>query len=162
MRPTVHRISRGSLTVSTFPRTHLATSGSGATNASRARANGLEALKRLTVRGLFLGAILQLAASVVVASTFNELGGGALLREGPPPQCAAPVAVISLAGMGLLTGDQIDALSFGDDFTVGLTHVLTFSVDASAIGTAGTGVAFEVTRVAHARAGSEPGPDTPP
>jgi hypothetical protein len=50
---------------------------------------------------------------------------------------------IPAAAIGLLPGDEIDALSFGDDPIMGL-HSLTFSVDPIAIGVGGSGVAFEV------------------
>ncbi len=122
----------------TFPRIRPAARSS-------SPASGPASRGRSTLRALFLGAVSQLVVCTAMASTFNGLGGAGLLTEGPPPQCEEPVVVITLADMGLQLGDQIDALSFGDDLFVGFTHVLTFSVDAVAAGASGTGVEFEVT-----------------
>lgn len=69
---------------------------------------------------------------------------GDLLTEGTPFP-AAPVVAIGAGAIGLVAGDEIDALSFGDDVAIAGFHVLVFSVDPAAVGVLGTGVDFEVT-----------------
>ena len=92
------------------------------------------------------------------ASTFSQLSAGeitpvpapgvdALLGEAVTgsPACTAPLVRYSLARLGLVPGDEIDALSFGDDAAIGQRHVLTFSVDEVSVGGVGSGVDREVT-----------------
>ena len=67
--------------------------------------------------------------------------GGDLLTEGPAP--APPAVAIAAAAIGLLPGDHIISLSFGNDPIDG-RHSLVFSVDSLAAGVVGSGVDFEV------------------
>lgn len=79
------------------------------------------------------------AAPITVAGVAGDL----LTEGGPFP--AAPVVAIGAAAIGLVPGDEIDALSFGDDIAIAGFHALAFSVDPAAVGIPATGVDFEVT-----------------
>jgi hypothetical protein len=69
---------------------------------------------------------------------------GDILTEGTPPgPPAPPVVAIAAGAIGLVPGDEIDALSWGDDPIAG-AHDLTFSVAVGALGALGSGVAGEV------------------
>jgi hypothetical protein len=77
------------------------------------------------------------------AATIAGVAGDILTEGTPPGPPAAPVVAIAAAAIGLVPGDEIDALSFGDD-PIAAPHTLTFSVGVGAGGVAGTGVAIEV------------------
>ncbi len=70
-------------------------------------------------------------------------GGGDLLSEGPAP--AAPGIAISATTIGLVAGDHINSLSFGND-PIAHTHQLVFSVDSNATGAVASGVNLEVVK----------------
>lgn len=73
------------------------------------------------------------------SSTF--LPPGLLTEHCPGP----PATAIAASLMGLTDGDEIDALSFGDDFLMIEDHALVFSVDRVSTGVGGTGTEFEST-----------------
>jgi len=95
---------------------------------------------------LALSAFANSAIDHVHATAITPAGvAGDILTEGTPPGIPTPPFVsIPAAAIGLLPGDEIDALSFGND-PIGGLHQLTFSVDTFAIGIPASGVAFEVT-----------------
>ncbi len=64
-------------------------------------------------------------------------GGEDLLTEGAP---GPPVVAIGGASLGLVSGDHIDALSFGDDTPLMSEHRIVFSVDARACSSTATDV----------------------
>lgn len=69
---------------------------------------------------------------------------GDLLTEGTPPgPPAPPVVAIPAALLGLVPGDDIDAVSWGND-PIGMPHRLVFSVGVGSVGAPGSGVAMEV------------------
>ena len=73
-------------------------------------------------------------------SAITAVGGGEdLLTEGAP---GPPVVAIGGAALGLVSGDHIDALSFGDDTPLMSEHRIVFSVDANSIGLVGNDVSF--------------------
>ena len=67
---------------------------------------------------------------------------GDLLTEGFP---GSPNVAILAAMIGLVPGDEIDAVSLGDEATISVFHQLIFSVDRSEQGLPGSGVNFEFT-----------------
>src|SRR3954451_8593484 len=70
--------------------------------------------------------------AMVGATTGTLLAPVAVPAPGP---LAAPVIARSAASLNLLAGDVIDAISYGDDGTVGDT--LYFTVERSVVGVAG-------------------------
>ena len=98
-------------------------------------------------------ALLLLAPSAFANTTIDHVHAtamtpvgvpGDILTEGTPPGFPTPPFVaIPAAAIGLLPGDEIDALSWGND-PIRRYHQLTFSVDPAAMGLPGSGVAFEV------------------
>ena len=101
--------------------------------------------KRNTLRiGLTL--TLTLATSAFAQNTFDHdrfasaapLPPG-LLTEGFP---GPPIVAIPAPALGLLPGDEIDALSFGDDHDLATSHAIVFSVDPGTVGF-GAGTTFE-------------------
>ncbi len=64
-------------------------------------------------------------------------GAGDLLTEGFP---GSPTVAITDVMIGLMTGDEINALSFGDDFLIAQHHEITFSVDSLSMGVPASGV----------------------
>ncbi|MEE8476449.1 MAG: hypothetical protein V3T01_13900 [Myxococcota bacterium] len=115
--------------------------------------------KRFTLQSTRLslvGFLVASVASVASGSTFSQLSAGEitpvpapgvddLLTEAGLPDCSPPIVAFTLAQLGLVLGDEIDALSFGDDLPIQGRHILTFSVDEFAVGDAPTGVFEEVT-----------------
>ena len=100
-------------------------------------------------------AILFTASSATAQTTFDHARataitipagavGGELLTEGFP---GPPIVAITNAMIGLQPGDDIDALSFGDDVQISGFHQIIFSVDPTipAFPVTGTGVDFENT-----------------
>ena len=99
---------------------------------------------------LVLAAVVCLSAAAARATTFdhdrnappitNVVGtlGGELLTEGATPG-AAPTVAITRALLRLRPGDDIDALSFGDDRPILGKHLVVFSVDRNSNGNGGVG-----------------------
>jgi len=80
------------------------------------------------------------------------VAGPGILSEGFP---GVPVVSLTDVAMGLVPGDEIDALSFGDDHIIAvLPHTIVFSVDSTSTGVAGCGVSYE--------ASVDTGPGAPP
>lgn len=71
--------------------------------------------------------------------------GTGLVTCGGAGVAPVPVAAVNFAALKLLAGDDIDALSFGDDEELAWeNHQIVFSVDAAAKGAPGSGVDNEV------------------
>jgi hypothetical protein len=102
---------------------------------------------RIALSSLLLApsAFANSAIDHVHATAVTVVGvAGDILTEGAPPGFPAPPVVsIPAAAIGLVVGDEIDALSFGND-PITTRHQLSFSVDPAAFGLPGTGVAMEV------------------
>jgi len=78
------------------------------------------------------------------------LPAGLLTENCPgPPATAIPASLL-----GLTEEDEINALSYGDDFLMLEDHALTFSVDRPSTGIGGTGTQYEST--------TDTAPGTPP
>ncbi len=116
-------------------------------------------------KAIFASALALVFASQAAAQTtfshdntiaITAVGGGEdLLTEGAP---GPPVVAIGGAALGLVPGDHIDALSFGDDTPLMSGHLIVFSVDANSIGRPGSGVPFEFHIDSAPCAGSVPVP----
>ena len=103
-----------------------------------------------------LQAVAQTTFSHDNMIAITAVGGGEdLLTEGAP---GPPVIAIGGAVLGLVAGDHIDALSFGDDTPLMSEHRIVFSVDANSIGRPGSGVPFEFHVDSAPCAGSAPVP----
>ena len=93
-------------------------------------------MKDCKSKAIFASALtLAFASQAVAQTTFSHdntiaitpVGGGEdLLTEGAP---SPPVVAIGGASLGLVPGDHIDALSFGDDTPLMTAHQIVFSVD---------------------------------
>jgi len=75
------------------------------------------------------------ASLVGIPATTSDL----LRPSSAPPAAPSPVVGLSAAELGLLPGDVIDAISFGDDGALGGPATLFFSVDRTSTG---AGVVF--------------------
>ncbi len=102
-------------------------------------------------RKLSVALFLALGTSAAAQTSFDldriiapGFGPNGILTEGFP---GLPIVAITEAAMGLGffgPGDEIDALSYGDDFTIQTIHTIVFSPNFSTVGVSGTAVAFEV------------------
>ncbi|MCH8148120.1 MAG: hypothetical protein IH987_09040, partial [Planctomycetes bacterium] len=116
-------------------------------------------------KSVFVSALAWSFASQAAAQTtfshdntiaITAVGGGEdLLTEGAP---GPPVVAIGGAALGLVSGDHIDALSFGDDTPLMAEHRIVFSVDPESNGLVGSGVRFEFTVDSAPCAGATPAP----
>ena len=122
-------------------------------------------MKNSKSKAVFVSALAWAFASQAAAQTtfshdntiaITAVGGGEdLLTEGAP---GPPVVAIGGAALGLVSGDHIDALSFGDDTPLMTEHRIVFSVDPESNGLVGSGVRFEFTVDSAPCAGSAPVP----
>ena len=92
----------------------------------------------LTTLGLASSAQTSFDHDRLISPAFAPPG---ILTEAFP---GLPVVAIPAAAMGLGPLDEIDALSYGDDFIIQTVHTIVFSVDFVAVGAPGSGTAFEV------------------
>ena len=97
----------------------------------------------LIALSLFLiapSALSNSAIDHVHATAVTPVGvAGVILTEGTPPGVPAPpIVAIPPVAIGLMIGDEIDALSYGND-PIGVFHQLTFSVDGAAVGMPASG-----------------------
>ncbi len=122
-------------------------------------------MKNSKSKAISVSALCSTFASQAAAQTtfshdntvaITAVGGGEdLLTEGAP---GPPVVAIGGASLGLVAGDHIDALSFGDDTPLKTEHQIVFSVDANSIGLDGNDVSFEFHVDSAPCAGSAPVP----
>ncbi len=124
-------------------------------------------MKSFKSKAIFVSALASTFASQAAAQTtfshdnaiaITAVGGGEdLLTEGAP---GPPVVAIGGASLGLVPGDHIDALSFGDDTALKAEHQIVFSVDANSIGLGfvGNDVSFEFHVDSAPCTGSAPAP----
>ncbi len=100
---------------------------------------GAVVLHLLVAQGTPVGAQTSFDHDRGIAATAAPDG---ILTEGFP---GAPVLGISATALGLVPGDDIDALSFGDDTAIAGLHALLFSVEGHTCGLSWSGTAIECT-----------------
>lgn len=120
-------------------------------------------MKDFKAKAILVSVLFPTFASQVLAQTtfshdntiaITAVGGGEdLLTEGAP---GPPVVAIGGTVLGLVAGDHIDGLSFGDDTPLMSEHRIVFSVDANSIGLGSKDVSIEFHVDSAPCAGSAP------